>query len=245
MRFAKHFCGTAVLLIGLSTLGICCDQIFLEWNRGPNFRVAVNMRDSALVGVRVVLEPYDELPRHYRKQTRTVEGGIAEFTDVKAGRYYVVAKRLGIEVGPGTVIVGSTRRPASETDPIRVEWPLRAMYGIQTVSGRLQHHVYPKKDLVQAFVHPKIEPLIGAALTLSRIDTEKRVAVVTSGQNGQFDFGSVSPGKYILHIKEKTSREFVHSLDDDLLIVVDPTGSKEHLQLELAWSTCGMISREI
>jgi len=215
-------------------------QSFPEWQRGRDFSVVVTMDGKPFAGMHVVLEPEDDSENSDRVETRSDQDGIAEFMSVKPGRYDVEAARLGVVVHPGTVVVnkhGSSER-------IELEWPLRNKYEVMTLSGRLQRHLFRSSNPIEGYVHPEIRPLSGARLTLSRVDSQEEKANIVTDSDGDFSFPTLEPGYYLLHIAERLSSEFAYPIDDYLLIEVDPASSKGNLNLQLAWSSCGMSSSE-
>ena len=229
-----------VLLLTLA-IGQACVQSFPEWKRGSNFSVAVIMDGKPFAGMRVFLEPEDDSDNSDRVEARSDENGIAKFTSVRPGRYYVEATRLGVEVGPGTVIVDKRGR----SERIELEWPLRGKYSVMTMSGRLQRHIFRRSNPIEGYVHPDIGPLSGARLTLSRVDSEQEKANIVTGSDGDFSFPKLEAGYYLLHIAERPSSEFAYPIDDYLLIEVDPASSRGNLTLQVDWSSCGMSSSQI
>jgi hypothetical protein len=230
-----------VLLLLTTAFAQACVQSFPEWQRGRDFSLIVTMDGKPFAGMHVVLEPEDDSKISERVETRSDQDGIAKFMSVKPGRYDVEAARLGVVVHPGTVVVnkhGSSER-------IELEWPLRNKYEVMTLSGRLQRHLFRRSNPIEGYVHPEIGPLAGARLTLSRVDSEEEKANIVTDSDGDFSFPALEPGYYLLHIAERPSSEFTYPIDDYLLIEVDPASSRGNLNLQLAWSSCGMGSSEI
>ncbi len=241
MKKAANLFWTCALLAALAGRVAACVQSFPEWKRGRNFTVTMVMDGKPVQGMRVLLVPVDERKKSVRLETTSDDKGVARFIDVKPGRYYVEAHRLGVEVGPGTVVV--SRQGSS--DEIAVEWPVRPVFTVISVTGRLQRHIYRNANWVDGFVHPKVGPLAGAKLTLSRVDSEKQVGVAVTGSDGNFDFHHVEPGAYLLHIEEKVSPEFWQPIDDYLLVYVDPASVRRELRLQVDWTSCGIVASEI
>jgi len=192
-------------------------------------------------GMRVFLALDDDSEKSQQIETRSDQNGLAHFTGIKPGRYFVEAARLGVEVGPGTVIV--EKRGSSES--IELEWPLRHKYTVISVTGRFQRHLFRRSNLIEGYVHPEIGPVSGATLTLSRVDSEEEKAEIVTNPDGGFSFPIVEPGYYLLHIAEHPSSEFAYLIDDYLLIEVDPAASRGNMNLQIDWSSCGMGSSEI
>ncbi len=92
--------------------------------------------------------------------------------------------------------------------------------------------------------HPEVGPLGNAKLTLSRIDSEKEIGVMATDSDGDFAFPSVRPGYYLLRVEEKASPGSWYRIDDYLVIAVDPASPRDKLNLELAWTSCGIIATE-
>jgi hypothetical protein len=218
-----------------------CQESFPEWNRGTTFSIIVLMNGRPFSGMKVFLEPKEDKKKANHVEGLSDENGLVNFTKVKPGSYYVEAARLGIEVGPGTVIVAKQ----GSSERIEIEWPLRTSYSVSSLAGHFQKHLFLKSNIAEGYVHPQNAPLFDAELTLSRIDSMKKIATITTSANGDFDFHSVDPGLYILHIKQNESKEYAYLLDDDLLIDVNPLSSRGALNLQLDWSSCGMQSAEI
>lgn len=228
-------------ILAMVTLASGCSETFPEWTRGTDFSVVVTLNRLPLRSMKVILEPDDVKDKLQRIEGLTGEDGTASFHTVAPGRYYVEASRLGIEVGPGTVIV----RPKGSTEKIQIEWPMRPEYQVLSVVGQFQHLTIEKKDPIEGVIHPRIDPLANASLTLSRIDSEKMVEFTTTDLNGNFAFKTVDPGSYLLHVREETSPEAAYQIDDYLVINVDPHASRGHLDLQLNWTSCGMIATDI
>ena len=232
---------TLAFVIATAALAGACSQVFPDWTRGSNFSVIVTSNKRPLKSMRVMLEPEDVERELQQVEALTDENGVAIFRSVQPGRYYLEATRLGIEVGPGTVIVNTK----GSSEIIQIEWPLRAEYQVLTVTGQFQHLFIEKKNVIDGLVHPRIEPLATASLTLSRIYSEKMIGFTTTDLNGNFAFTTVDPGRYLLHVREDTSSQSAYQIDDFLVINVDPHASRSHLDLKLNWTSCGMIAMEI
>ena len=228
-------------LLATVTMAGACSEVFPEWTRGRDFSVVVTLNKLPLRSMRVILEPDDLKDKLQRIEGLTDENGFAIFHSVAPGRYYVEASRLGIEVGPGTVIV----KTKGSSEKIQLEWPMRPEYQVLSVGGRFQHLIIEKKNPIDGVIHPHINPLANATLTLSRIDSEKTVEFTTTDLDGSFAFKTVDPGSYLLHIREEASTEAAFQIDDYLVIEVDPHASRGHLDLQLNWTSCGMIATEI
>jgi len=198
------------------------------------------MNGASVKGMRVLITPENESKKSDQMEVTSDANGVARFSKVKPGRYYVEAVRLGVKVGPGTVIVS----PDGTAEEILIEWPLRPAYAVMTVAGRFQRHLYPKENPIDGYVHPQVGPLAGAKLTLSRVDSEKQVETLATDTDGNFAFHSVEPGTYLLHINERPS-ESAYAIDDYLLMYVTPTNARADLRLQVDWSSCGITTAEI
>lgn len=189
----------------------------------------------------MLLVPEDEGKKTNQVEATSDGNGVARFGGVKSGRYYVQAIRLGVEVGPGTVIVS----PHGSAEPIAVEWPLRPAFTVVAVAGRFQRHLYRRSNPIDGFIHPQVGPLAATKLTLSRIDTEKQVGSVTTDSDGNFDFHFTEPGAYLLHIQEDPSPDFAYPIDDYLLLYVEPSSARGDLRLQVDWTSCGIKTADI
>jgi len=197
------------------------------------------MNGTSVSGMRVLLTPENESKKSDQVEITSDVNGVARFSRVKPGRYYVEAVRLGVKVGPGTVIVSAN----GDADEIMIQWPLRPAYTVMTVAGRFQRHMFPKQNPIDGYVHPQVGPLAGAKLTLSRVDSEKQVETLATDADGNFAFHSVEPGAYLLHIDERPS-ESAYSIDDYLLVYVNPTNARADLRLQVDWTSCGITTAE-
>jgi len=198
------------------------------------------MNGTSVKGMRVLLTPENESKKSDQMEITSDANGVARFSRVKPGRYYVEAVRLGVTVGPGTVIVSAS----GTAEEIAVEWPLRPVYSVIGVAGRFQRHIFSKTNPIDGYVHPQVGPLAEAKLTLSRVDSEAQVETLATDADGNFAFHSVEPGAYLLHIVEQPS-ESEYSIDDYLLMYVDPTNDRADLRLQVDWSSCGILPAEI
>lgn len=199
------------------------------------------MNGAPVQRMRVLLTPEDDRKKSNQVETTSDDNGGAHFEEVKPGRYYVEAIRLGVEVGSGTVVVSDQ----GSSEVIAVQWPLRPAYTVISIAGQFQRHLFRKRNPVDGFVHPQVGPLAGTKLTLSRVDSEKQVGVVVTDSNGNFDFRSVEPGAYLLHIEENPSPEFAYPIDDYLLVYVDPASARGNLRLQIDWTSCGIKTADI
>jgi hypothetical protein len=239
MRLMKTL-SVCLWMAALSATASACLRIFPEWKRGPSFSVLVTMNGVPVPHMRVLLQPQAD------KRLRQIEiisddSGVADFREIKPGRYYLLASRLGLEVGPGTVMVS----PHGIAEQIGVEWPLSPAYTVTAIAGRFQRHLYPKQNPIDGYVHPQIGPIAGAKLTLKRIDFEKQIGIVVTDSNGNFDFRTVEPGAYLLHIEENNSEELAYPIDDYLLVYVDPSSNRGDLRLQVDWTSCGIKTTDI
>jgi hypothetical protein len=226
------------LSIAVSRPAEGCSQSFPEWTRGRAFSVKVLMYDQTFHGMRVVLEPEDERKKRNEVEAITDEGGLAHFSGVKPGRYYVEAVRLGITTGSGSVIV----QKHGSAEPIEVNWPSRNMYEASTITGTFQHLVV---HTVLELAHPQIAAFSAAKLTLSSISSEKTIGTVVSDSEGRFAFPALEPGPYLLHVQEKHPPDSIYPLDDYLVVLLKSESSRTALNLRLSWSSCGMMAHEV
>jgi len=226
-------------LVVLVTAAGACIEVFPEWNRGRNFSVKVTMNGTPVQGIRVLLTPEDERRRSY--ETEADDKGMARFDEIQPGRYTLRAVRLGVEVSPGTINISD----ADSSEQIAVRWPLRSEYSVVTVAGRFQHWMLRKRDSGAGFAVSVIGPLAGAKLTLSRVDSEKRMGSVLTDSDGNFDFRSIEPGLYLLRIEEKLSSASAYPINDYLLVHVDPASARRDLRLQIDETSCGIVVRDI
>jgi hypothetical protein len=203
------------------------------------------MEGKPFQGMYVFLTPdtitsANEKQKKLRKVETTSDGAvIAQFSEVEPGRYYVEASRLGVTVGPGTVIVSEE----GSSDSIAVRWPGRNAFTVVSVAGRLQHHSI---RFAGGSLSGKTAPLADTKLTLSRIDSEKEIGSVNTDLDGNFDFHLTQPGAYLLHVQQKTTQgQLGGPLNDHLLIFVDTASPRIDLRLQVAWTSCGMAVEEL
>ena len=227
-------------LVATATVALGCSESFPEWSRGTNFSIIVRMDKTPLYSMTVILEPADLRQKLTKHEAVTDTDGVASFQRVPPGKYDVEASRLGVVVGPGTVVV----HKSGSSEQIPVEWPGRPRYSVSAIAGQFQLPV-GNQTFMERFTHPRWEPLASAELMLYPIDSEITVESTTTNMNGEFAFSTTQPGNYLLHIRRKKTPDTALNVDDYLVLTLDPASTRSFLRLGLDFTSCGMISTEL
>jgi len=190
------------LVLGLSIKHGSADELVPCVNDGVELRqdfiVRVKLEGKALPGVKVEItrgrRPFDT---RIIKSYFTGSDGLARITALPPGQYWLSAGVLGISAAYHCFHVSeeSSRRAKRL---IAYEWGYGAPL-IRQVSGKLVDVQLGASDNpLWNSLHPVDVPIIGATLRLTDARTGQ-VFTTTSDDRGEFAFGALPDGTYVLH----------------------------------------------
>ena len=168
---------------------------------------------------------------------KTGSDGIVRVTGLAPGEYWLSAEFLGISAAYEECF------HINESPSFRAKRKLRYAWGdgapsTQQIAGRMTDSQPGKGgNLIWNLTHRVEVPIVGATLKLQD-PTSGAVYVQTSDGDGQFMFGSVSSGTYVLHIEGGKAGDQEYDATDQL-IAVDARANRANLQFMRREGGCG------
>jgi len=203
-----------------------CSVVSIVVKTAPDFDVKVEDRGKPVQDLRVKIEREGGASI----TAMTDRNGIADFRNVPTGSYQVtvgtdagMADAGGIDVKPGG--------PKRITLPR--QWPVRSPIAVRSLRGVLHTPNY--------FL--ALSGKAKLALDLADARSGHRLGSVEASEQGEFSFDGVAPGLYFLTLKWMVPMGLPHAYQTEtgeIAVEVDPNSSKEGLDLDLGWTSCGM-----
>lgn len=244
---SKHFlfwCAVELAtLLAVPQRLFACSTSYAEITVGREFAVVVVDRGRPVEGVEVRISRSVERPGFHFDTVasqRTDAHGFAQFTGMKKGKYDIAVWHAGLQGSAAYLKVQLSHKRES----IGMEWPASNVLAVQTIGGIFHARIYQdtgKGVLDIAYKHEG--PFANQPLRLSRASSAHMVAATTTDETGHFNFPSLEPGLYILHVQELTTPKPRHDFDitGDIFIEVVPDAKERELgALELNESSCGL-----
>jgi hypothetical protein len=222
----KASCGHSRFLIALFASIQCvagCIIIFPSYSTGPAFQVRVEDRGQPVLGLRLDLKG-----GRFSKSAETGPGGFAQFRNIPPGKYVVSAK---LEAGMPSGADIDVRAQGPNNTTISLAWPNRSPLLVTALEGILRWPAIeadPNESTLQ--------------IELLNARTGRSLKTMRSSRNGGFDLGKTEPGLYILRAsRTDLAIERGERLSGNILVEVDPLAAKFELDLEIGWTSCGLM----
>lgn len=216
----------AVALIAMAARCGACTVVFPDVRVGPNFRVRVEDRGRPVKGVQVEVRRYQS--RTIQAEAITGTDGLALLRDMRPGSYSLgIARDAGIPDGAGLEV--NLDGPAEATVPLK--WPNTEPVIVRSLKGAIHSHEYLPGQSQPRLSLELLEGVTGRVLKAGQ-------TTIT----GEFNFGDPRPGLYFLNLRPSGLRDWAGEQITGLIAVaVDPNALTDHLDLDLAWSSCGLM----
>jgi hypothetical protein len=188
------------------------------------------------IEVTVVPEGHDVPVLEFRSN----EKGIVELHSLAVGKYKLQASHAGVEAGYEWIEVLATPRKKNLKRRIDFEWGYSS-FQVSEVKGSLTGLTFGNSgNKIMDVVHPREIPHPGVPLSLRSAFTDVKYRTV-SDSTGQFMFGAVPEGLYVLEITGGAESMFGAAQDTNLVIDLDPASKQAELPLRLQDLGCGRI----
>jgi hypothetical protein len=206
-----------------------CSLVYPTAHVGPEFRVQVTDRGRPVQGLQINLVRYDELNSGSHDVSRSVTdpNGFVQFHDLTFGSFFVSAHHDG---GMADGVIVKIEPDGPHDAIVQLKWPNSLRLRVTSVKGALRTaDYYPQQTQ--------------APLSLSLLEgLSARVVVVTQSDNkGRFIFPNVAPGIYFIRLNAAALERSLEAQDENLIPVdVSPDAKRATLDLDLAWTSCGL-----
>jgi len=162
----------------------------------------------------------------------TDEGGFASFREPSPGIYSLRAEQdLGSCLGK--VLEVQSDAPGGIAVPMT--WPTVAPLTVRSIKGTLH---------IPNYVPGRTGPELSLRL-LAGVSGQELASGHTNGA-GDFDFGVTAPGIYFLNLEPSALKDPTGKPRGGRMAVsVEPDATADHLELELAWTDCGLTYMDL
>jgi hypothetical protein len=236
MRFA----GLILLFLLLApALLFSCSLRPIEYVQvASDLTVYISHLEKPIAGVEVTVVPEGQnVPV---LESRSNDKGVVELRSLAVGKYKLQASHAEIDAGYEWIEVVATSRKRNLKKKIDFEWGYSS-YRVSEVKGILTGKVFGNSgNKLMDIVHPREIPHPGVSLSLRSAFTDVRYRTVTDS-TGQFMFGDVPEGIYVLEIAGGAESMFGAPQDTNLVIDLEPASKQVELTLQLQDLGCGRI----
>jgi hypothetical protein len=203
-----------------------CSVVYPGVQVGTNFRVRVEDLGSPVRGLRVGISDYGG-SGNTRVVTNTDKNGFALFHGVRPGSYLLSADHdAGIPDGVDLEV--KLDGPTNVTVSLR--WPETAPILVHSLKGTIRG-----PDYLPGQPQPRL------SLDLLEGSSGRRLKSLQTTDSGAFNFESAVPGLYFLSLKPSGlwgwSGERITGL---VAVAVDRGAPTDDLDIDLAWTSCGL-----
>ncbi len=242
--------GVSVVLVALVCATVvhrafACVRSFAKHRVRGSFVVQIAYNGRPLKGVELKLsrethkEPYfiDVLSAKSDGNGEISINGLAPdayFLEIKHAGTYGEAVELSV--------VGHDQQDALVEDRLKLKWPDTKVFKAHKIAGVLVRTPF---DFTKRVTEP---PLVGANLTLIDAFPATQLGTFVVGTDGKFSFPNLSPGLYIVQVKQDKKIDLVGYLEDgiegDIFVEIAPNAAEQEIPiLRLYMSDCGMGMR--
>ncbi len=203
----------------------------------PEFSVHITHRNKSISGIRVVISSKEDDERT-AFEGMTDGHGLINVSGLPSGEYFLTASHLGFEAGREWIeIVDSTNVDMKTAHHFEFEW---AHWSVETnrIAGVLRGFVPGSTgNRLLDIARPASVTYPGVGITLSAAFSDETYTAV-SDSSGEFFFGPVKPGIYLLTIAG--GEKFVSGVADETRMILDvvPSSQRKYLNLNLKNTGC-------
>jgi hypothetical protein len=237
----KHFLGVFLLLIAVpkpskacSLAGCAGDGVELR----QNFAVLVTHGDKPLPGVMVQVTNFGtQSDGTVVFSEKTGSDGTVHVQGLLPGQYWLKSDLLGIGAGEQCFHIASSASRRAK-GMVKYEWGDLAPSTRQVVGRLIDPRPGEGMTMLQNLRNNVVDPIRNARLKLQDPSTSG-VYTALSDSDGNFKFGDVSDGTYVLHIEGGATPAGRDYEPTDMLIRVSRTAPRETLLLERTMGGAG------
>jgi len=219
----RAFTTSTLILVVFASRCIACSVFPPEVHVGSDFRVQVRDRGLPVKGLRLEIS---RGPTGGKREV-TDNDGFALFRNVRSGSYTLHADhdvgiwdRVDVDVRPDG--------PAEITVPLR--WPSVAPVAVRSLKGTLHSPDYLPGQPQPRLSLDLLEGMSGKVLRSGR-----------TTESGAFELDNPVPGIYFIRLNPSGLKDWAGEQITGLIAVaVEPGAPADHLDLDLAWSSCGL-----
>lgn len=219
MEFLNPLLKLTWVMIAIAARCGACSIFCIPIDVAPDFRVKVEDRGRPVKGLPVNIKGYTAV---------TDENGFALFRGVGAGAYGLAANHDDWD-GAGTCIHVSSDGPANVIVPLK--WPTFTPAAVRSLRGTIRG-----PDFLPGQPQPKL------SLDLLEARSGRKLKGLQSNDRGEFDFETTAPGMYFINLNPSGligwSRE---QITGQIVVDVDQGAPTDSLDLDLAWTSCGLV----
>ena len=217
----QYFPASARLILTLVAItGHCwtCTYFYNPVTVGPNFVVSIEVRGRPIEGLRL-----DITGNH----AVTDKNGYASFRGVAPGSYLVSAA-LDDGVAADVALDVKPDGPADLVVPMK--WPHVATVVVRSLKGTIRG-----PDYLPGTPQPRL------SIDLLDAISGKLLKSLQTTDGGEFSFESDAPGIYFLRLNPSGLRGWSgEEITGLIAVAVDHFPPAHHLDLDLAWTSCGL-----
>jgi hypothetical protein len=211
---------------------VSCINSGIEMRR--DFRVLVKHDGKPLKGVKVEIKT--NLGSIISTGTTDIAGR-ATVTNLSPGEYWLSADLLGI--GAAYHCFHVTQQPTAKAKRLlKYDWGDLAPTMRRVAGSVIDTEPGTGGTLLWNLSHPVKVPVASAALRLQNAITGE-IFTATSDERGDFEFGSISKGTYVLHVEGGTGRAYDPT---DVLMKVRADVARAAVVLSRQETGCGGVS---
>jgi hypothetical protein len=202
-----------------------CSVFYRAATVGASFRVRVEDDGRPVKSLRVVIG--SDQGGGNRAVADTDKDGLALFRSVRPGSYHLSADH-DAGVGDGADLDVKPDGPTDVTVPLR--WPNMGSVFVRSLKGTIRG-----PDYLPGQSQPRL------SLDLLEASSGRKLKSLRTTESGEFNFGSAAQGLYFLSLKPSGLTDWGGEQITGLVAVaVDQGSPTDHLDVDLAWSSCGL-----
>lgn len=196
-----------------------CSIVYAPINVGPDFKVKVEDRGRPVNGLRVEIKDYTAV---------TDENGFALFHGVGPGSYFLTANHE-VDSLNGAALQVSTDGPTGVIVPLK--WPTITPVSVRSLKGTIRG-----PDFLPGQPQPKL------SLDLLEARSGRKLKSLQSNDRGEFDFETAAPGMYFINLNPSGLIGWSgDQITGQIVVDVDQGAATDSLDLDLAWTSCGLM----
>jgi hypothetical protein len=201
-----------------SSPGWACFIVYRSEALGPDFRVKV--QDAGRQPARGLRLQLDSRASGSKVFASTDENGAAFFRDINAGAYYLSA-HYDAGIGDAVLVEVKLRGPRGLT--VALTWPVLRPIVVSSLRGSIRAPGYFPGRAQPRFSLDLLEAPSGRKLKSSQ-----------ATERGEFSFEDVDPGLYFVRLTPPGT------FQGSITVAVKPDAPADHLEVDLAWTSCGL-----
>jgi len=228
-----------ILIIGSTTILIAllllrpaaahgCSVFAKTVNAAPNFNVIVQDHGRPVAGIAITVTRIADESHTPLFTLKSDQDGEVVIRGLQPGMYAI--SNVGPIQTAGLLATIKSNGPVALPKPIAFDWPWYGIAKTHRLRGRLRA------------ADPRA-PIEEIDLNLTTVNSGSLIKAVHSGPDGQFDFGDVKPGLYVVQVRTKQpAAGSGWEINGPIAVQVAPDSATagDHLDLPLGETSCGI-----